>query len=752
MRKLYIVIFIIFSTISITAKPSRFVGSISGYVNDAKTKAPLVGVNIYIPSIKRGTTTDLEGYFKISQLHEGMYTLTFSYVGYATITRTVVLESSDHFEEIKMIESVLQLPSVTVTAKPQATDLLSSIQSTAVLEGRDLLVSREQTLGKMLESIPGVTTLTTGTSIAKPVIRGMTGQRVIVLQDGVRQEGQQWGDEHAPEIDVFDIERIEIVRGPGSLLYGSDAIGGVVHVIRPHLKSVPLGEKSFDGKLHLNGFSNTKQLGGSLALEGARGTLGYRGTVSARNSDNYTSPAGIVPGTGFEEFNGSLSAGTHKDWGYVEGSATLFRSTLDIFEEDSGISPTSSNPYQEVAHSKVDVRSSLILEGIRLEGIVSGQRNTRKEFEEGGDHAHSSDEEASLEIVTDTYSLDLKAHHRPFGKFVGTLGASFFHQNVRSLRAEKLVPNSDMTDFSFFIFEEYIGNRLTISGGLRFDQRSLEIERSDVLQLEDHQLRYQAFTGSLGSAWRVTNNLALIGSFTSGWRAPIPFELFSNGVHHGASIFFMGDGSLKPEVSRNLELSLRYASSNLKTDVTIFRNSIRNFIRSFPTGSFDLDSGLPIYKYNQAQSALFEGIEFSLRAQVARWLYFDIGIDALRGIDEEKDLSLSRIPASRLMLGVRLEGKGWRKISHPYVEIKSRIVNPQNNVAAFESASPGYTIIDIGLGFDYSLTDALRLKTALVVGNIFDRSYIDHLNRLKPFGVLNPGRDVALKLFLPIHF
>lgn len=770
--RLFIILFIVFSG-ALLGSSYRFIGSVSGRVVDGRTKEPLVGVNILLPALKRGTSSDTEGHYKIDQLHEGMYTLIFSYVGYAKVSRTVVLDYNDIVLNIELFESVLELPAITVTSKPQAADVLHSIQSTGVIEGRDLLISRKQTLGETLEMLPGVTTLSTGTSIAKPVIRGLTGQRVVVMTDGVRQEGQQWGDEHAPELDVFDIDRIEVVRGPGSLLYGSDAIGGVVNVIRPHVHTAPEGQSHLKGLFHLNAFSNNKQYSGALHVDGANGGFGYRGTLSLRRADDYETPKGKIYNTGFEELNGSVGTGFHSDWGFVEGNVSLFSSTLEIYkpeEEDPpffpggpGITPfsakyamylknslESAKPHQKIFHGKADFRSSVIFEGIRLESILSAQQNIRREFEGEEDaHGHGAEGEASIELVTNTFTFDLKGHHRPFGQLVGSIGVSILSQDVESRKEEKLVPNSHVFDLAAFVFEEMLLDRFTLSGGVRFDRRVLEVEDSPDISVVASERTYQAIIGSLGVAWRLAPDIALIGSITKGWRAPIPFELFSSGVHHGAYTYFRGSSTLRPEEATNVELSFRYSLPRIRTEVTIYQNSIANYIFANPTGLVDLTSGYPIFDFTQAASALFQGMEFSVRAQAAHWLFIDIGADIVRGRNQDKNTAIFRIPAARVLTGVRFQGETIGGFRSPYLELKTKLVSAQNQVSSNESSSAGYMLLDVGFGFDFNLKKDIAMKVSLNADNIFDTEYTDHLSRFKPYGILNPGRNISAKIYIP---
>lgn len=724
--------------IGLTQASPRFIGKISGTVVDQGSKQPLIGVNIFIPSLRRGTTTDEQGRYELDGLHEGVYTLRYSFVGYATVTRTVVLEDRDIELHIEMSESILQLPSITVTGKPQATDILSMTQSTNVLEEHEIARLRAPTIAQTIEHLAGVSMISTGNGIGKPVIRGLSAQRVVVIHDGVRQEGQQWGDEHAPEIDAYEAEKIEIVRGPGSLLYGSDALGGVVSVVSPDISKTVDGTNKLRAELSLNAFSNNEQLSGSLNLAGASGQFAYRAAISGRTSGDIQTPAGSLFNSGVEELNGNASMAYAGDWGFVDARFVRFTTRLELHENPA--EDATATPFQRIVHDKGQLHSSVTLEGVRLEAVAGFQRNRRREFEE------STTIDPSLELFTGTFTVDLKAHHRPFGPLFGTVGVSLMRQDVDSRKREKLVPNSQASDLAGFLFEEIHLGQVSLSGGLRLDTRSLDIGESSELGVAAQERRYDAVSGSLGASFRPTENLALVANLSRGFRSPTAFELFANGVHEGTATYEIGEPDLVPERATSSDLSVRYVSPRAVAQATLFRNEMTNYIFSAPTGFIDTSSTFPIFRYRQARAVL-QGIELSLNIQLAEWWQVQIAADYTRGENRETGDPLPRIPPGKCFIESQFELESLGPLTHPHLNVRARSVSTQTRTDPRETRTGGYTLFDLSAGFEFPLGDQ-RGVIHLGIENMFDKAHTDHLNRYKTYA-LNPGRNFTGRLTIP---
>ncbi len=731
---LYIVLCAMAAMLAVSVEVS-FALTLSGaVVNDEQ--APLANANVSIPALHRTAVTDTAGKFVFENLSAGIYAVRITTIGYGAETRTVTLAAGDATLNVALQSTPLEVSGVTVTAKPQPTDVLTSPQSVSVVEGRQLDRQRGQNIMKAIENSPGVSLLTTGAGIAKPVIRGLTSQRVLVVTDGVRQEGQQWGDEHGPEIDPLDVEKIEVVRGPGSVLYGSDALSGVVNIVKPEIPISRDGRPVFGGNLLMNGFFNNRQKNGALSLYGGGRTGGFRANVSGMDATNITTPEGRLYNSGQKEANGSGALGAKGDWGYLVLDYRHFYQRIEI-HEDPAEDPAFTG-FQKVRHDQAHLHADFPFPKFRLEVNGGWQRNNRREFEE------KDSPEPGLNLLLHTLTLDVKAHHQPMGPVFGTVGFSVMNQKNETLGEEKLIPAFDELNFAGFLYEELGLKDVTLSGGFRLDSRSVDVKENEDLGVAAQTRDYSAVTGSAGLAWRVRGGpLAFAFNVGRGWRAPTEFELFANGVHGGTGRFEVGDATLKPEASLSTDMALRYASRRAQGEVSVFRNKINPYIFPSPTGETDPDSGFPMFVNRQADATLV-GAEFSMQAQVAKWLILNAGVDVVRGTNNATQNPLPLMPPYRLKLGARLtKASRW----NPYFSTNARIVAAQDRVAPLETMTEGYRLMDVGLGWEVPM-GGRRATFDLAVENLFDRAYVDHLSRYKTYA-LNPGRDVTLKVSVP---
>lgn len=625
---------------------------------------------------------------------------------------------------------------ISITAKPEPSQALTSPQPVTVIKGRDLEQKRGQTVTDAIKDAPGVSAYTTGTGVSKPVIRGLTSQRVLLVSDGVRQEFQQWGDEHSALIDPLSVDRIEILRGPNSLLYGSDALGGVISFSRAPLPNMEDDAPKLAGKTQLEYFSNNKQWAGGVSLFGASGPIGYRFGVSGRDGDNFRTPDGEVFNSAAKDGNGSGTIGIRKDWGHIDANYTLVDQKVELPEGDS-----TETPYQKLKNNQASVHAAFPMGQGGFEALIAHQKNEREEFE-------SSDaEESILNFITETNSLDLKAHHAPIGGFKGTFGLTHSNQDLESDKEEQLIPSFESKSLGAFLFEELSVKSLTFTAGIRGDRQQLDIKENSVLSVAAQEKNYSQITGALGAAWRVSEPLAFVVNVGRGYRTPTAFELFSNGEHEGTGRFEVGNAELKPERSLNTDVGVRYTANQIRGEIAVFRNKVSKFIYVEPTGAtFDDPDTIeiedtPIFDYTQADATLTGG-EIALEAWATPWLAFNTGYDLVRGKNDATGDQLPLIPADRFKAGVKFL---WGR---SYFGAGAHVVRRQHRIDPNETATSGYTLWDTNAGTRIPLGDTF-LSLDLSVENLGDKEYFDHLSRNKTVGILNPGRSVTIKASLP---
>jgi iron complex outermembrane receptor protein len=626
---------------------------------------------------------------------------------------------------------------ITVTAKPRPSRTLTAPAAVTVLTGRQLERERAQSVMQTVQNAPGVTVNTTGAGIAKPVVRGLTSQRVLTLTDGVRQEGQQWGDEHGPEIDAHGIERIEIVRGPQSLLYGPEALSGVINVVRRRLK---LDREKFEtgGLLALDGFSHNDQGAGSLELRGAGAGFGAAIRASARDASDIRTPRGRLSNSGMEErdFGGSLGAKAGE--ATILADVSTFEQKLRIHKDP--VASPGATAYQRVEHKKALLRAFVPTGLGRLEATAGAQRNRRQEFEA------ATDSVSKLRLVLDSFTGDVRLNHDPLGPLEGTFGVSGMAQRNDTQADEKLIPAYRQSDLGVFVFEELPAGPVTFSAGARWDQRRLFAGSEGALSVAAQTKDYRSLSGSFGASWAFAEGWALVGNAGSGWRAPSVFELFVNGEHEGSGRFEVGRADLSPERSINTDVSLRRQSATVQAEVTAFRNRVNHFIFPRPTGTVDAGSGLPVFNIAQANATLI-GAEALVKWQARDWLGLSLGADVLRGDNDDLKEPLPQMPGNRIKWGLRLSQASLKTARNAYVSAAGRLVARQNRVAANEQKTAGYGLVDFGAGAELPFSGG-EVRADFSVENAFDLPYRDHLSRYRAYA-LNAGRSFALRLSVP---
>ncbi|EMO72401.1 TonB-dependent receptor [Leptospira santarosai] len=744
--------------------------ALTGVVKNKDGK-PISNARVLIQESRKSAVTDDKGEFVLDHVPPGKYVLTASARGYRSETLSVTIVEKDQKIQFVLLKSSLDDSAINVTAKSTISDFLSSPQPITVLSGRQLDRQRGETAMSAINNTPGVSNLTTGAGTSKPIIRGLTGQRVLVMTDGIRQEEQQFGDDHTVELDSFNIQKIEIIRGPGSLLYGSDALGGVVNVIRDKAPLSGEGIPKMAGLFNSNNYSNNRQDAGNVAVYGNVEGFGYRASANTRKAGRITTPNGTLPNTGMIEKNQNVSIGLDGKWGNFYLDSFRREQTQDLLDNPN--ENPGSTVYQKLLHEKSHFHSFLIFPAGNLELDFSYQRNNRREVEsknkllpvkdvlwnENVDvldksfqfyQATSRAKYQGLNLFLDTTTADAKFHHKPiFNLLQGTFGVSGLEQKNRTIGTESLIPSYGIVNIAGYFLEELKFGSLTLSAGIRGDKRSANIRNNAALGVAEQTKNYYATTNSTGLVWRIDKSFSTIVNYGRGFRAPTPFELFSNGAHEGTGKFEIGKNSLKPEYSNNLDLSVRYASSRIQIEFGLFQNHIQNFIYSTNIAEIDADTGLPKYRYKQG-NAVLKGGEFSIQAELTDKLVFSGGIDVVHARNRNDTNPLPRTTPNRVRAGLRWTESSILGLKDFYFSINGRFYDSQYRVDPKETPTKGYNLIDIGLGFELPhLGDGTSQPSVdLSVQNVFNVSYADHLSRYKDYA-LNPGVNAILKISIP---
>lgn len=738
-------------TSAIVVAPHTAAQTLTGRVTDAQTGEPLPGATVALPSLDRGVSADATGAYTLTMPDGRAARVVFSYVGYTSDVRVLTVGPDGLELDVALAPSIVEAPDVVVSATSRASDILSTPQSVAVVDARMLDRETGGSVFDALDEVAGVRLLKTGPAIAKPVIRGLTAQRVLVVNDGVRQEGQGWGDEHAPEIGSADVDRIEVVRGPASLIYGSDALGGVVQTTQEDLF-----ERGVHGSARAATASVTQRTDGDLHLGIAQDGWGADVRAGVLRAGFVRTPTGPILNTAQDLNTLSGRIGHQIGEGSVQIEAGTFQQEIGLFEPEAGDSQPEeegdelvdetpgrfaiAQPSQRVVHNRAVARLELPLGGHRLHVVSAAQQNRRREFEEGED-------EAALFLRLTTLTTDARIHHAPIGPVFGTVGVSAMHQRNETLAEETLIPGGTTLNGAVYVTEEFVLPTVTLDAGVRLDVRQIDIEATPDLEVDAQTRNYTALTGAVGAAWQPRPDVSVAVNLGRAFRAPVLQELFGNGVHEGTLRFERGDPTLKPETSLALDGVVRYLTPHVFAEISGFVNAISGYITPDPTGLVDEESGFQIYDFIQADARL-AGVEarIDIHPHVLHGLGLHLAGDVTQGTDLDADEPLPFVPPARLRTAVEYRAGTLGRFQDVELRAGPTFVAAQRRPELVEEVpTDAYTTWDLSASAAIP-TGGVTVTPVVAIDNVFDTAYVDPLSRYRPFGVSAPGRSVRLSL------
>lgn len=769
-------------------------GSFSGRVTDAATNKEIAGVTIYFADIKLGASTDAKGNFEIRNVPEGKHLVELSHVGYTTLTDNIDI-SGDTRKEYQLAESVVENNAVIVTGVSGATQLKKAPFQVSVLRKQDLQQGASSNIIEALAKKPGVSSMSTGPAISKPVIRGLGYNRVLTINDGVRQEGQQWGDEHGIEVDESSVNKIEILKGPASLIYGSDAMAGVINIIT----NVPVESNTLKANIFSNYQTNNKArtLNGNLAgnVKGINWNV-YGSTVAAADYSNKYD--GKVFNSKFNQNNFGGYAGYNGNWGYTHLLFSNFNLKAGLVEgeRDSAgyfIKPVAGGgearateadfnstspqvPYQHIRHFKLALDNSFKLGKNRLSLNVGYQQNRREEFGNVDDL-----QEGALFFDLKTITYTAQFHFKEVAGWNTSIGVNGMQQQNTNKGVEQLIPDYDLFDIGSYLYTKKSIGKVSLSGGVRYDNRTLQVKElmdGSSVKGPAFDKSFGNFSGSVGMAAELSKQLVFKLNVARGFRAPGIPELASNGAHEGTTRYEYGDASLKSETSTQLDAGIDFNTEHISFGLSAYNNSFNNFIfyrklQSVNGGDSTIDMGgslLDAFKFDQ-QKATLRGLEatIDIHPHPLDWLHVQNTFSLVAGLLKqplEGAKYLPFIPAPRLITEFRGDFKAPGSNLHNFY-VKFEIDNTFSQGHVFtayntETPTPAYTLLNAGLGAEFVSKKGVPLFTLNFVGsNLADIAYQNHLSRLKyaaenlatgRTGVFNVGRNFSVKLNIPLSF
>jgi iron complex outermembrane receptor protein len=676
------------------------------------------------------------------------------------------------FVLIAQVDTVESNQVEVVGKKSNSNNYYTETQKIESIKTKDLDRTRGLSLGESLKQIPGVNSIQTGPSISKPMIHGLHSNRILILNNGVRQEGQQWGSEHAPEIDPFVATKLSVIKGAASIRYGSDAIGGVVLVEPKAIRTKP----GVGGELNMVGMSNGQMGVGSGILEGAFGKklsgLSWRTQGTYRRAGNFKTAQYFMENTGLQESNYSTALSYKKEHFGAELYYSQFNTTLGIFTGSASetlsdvmaaiarpkpITPsyfsyTIGRPYQTVKHDLFKANAYLKLSKlIRLDLVFARQQNVRSEYDYVPLSGRTTPE-LYLKIVTQT--VDAIWQHKPIKNVTGSIGFNWITQgNVRQYQF--LIPNFRNYGGGIFMIEKWIKNRFTLETGIRYDYRWLRVYTLDLntAHVITPTYNWNNATGMVGCGYKFTERLSLMANIGNAWRAPTVNELFSNGVHQSAASYEIGNPNLVPEHAYNLNASINYTGNRFSADVGVYNNIINHYIYLKPDLQFihTIRGAFPTFTYTQV-NAVYRGLDLTLGYRFTKSLSLSSKSAFIFAYNNTIHNYLILAPANRFDNSLKYELGKLGKIRELYIAVTDLYVARQNRVppnSDYSPPPPAYNLLGINIGFDIpAKKQSVSLNFA--VNNALNVAYRDYLNRFRYF-TNDLGRNFVIRLKIPFE-
>jgi iron complex outermembrane recepter protein len=768
--------------------------SLTGIIKHKATGEVLPGAIIYLPELKSAVLSQTDGNYQLNKLPKIKTVIQVKLLGYKTVAKIIDLQTVSQMD-FELEESVIEEEEIVVTGTSHATELKRSPVPVVSINSQFLTESPANNIIEALNKVPGISALSTGPNISKPYIRGLGYNRILTLFDGVRQDGQQWGDEHGIEVDQFLVDHAEVVKGPASLIYGSDALAGVVNLLPAFTAPEGRMKGSFTGNYQ----TNNKQIGTSLALAGNHKGFVWGLRVSQKQASTYKNRYdGNVFGTKYDEKDLNAYVGLNKSWGYSRLNFSLYDNSQEVpdgardsssrkfvkqISEEDTIRPIVSNAelnsyaigviHQRVRHYRVYLDNSFILGKCKLGLKLGAQQSHRQEFSHP---LHAS--VAGLNLILNTATYDVKLYLPELKGVETTIGINgMYQQNKNNEATEFVIPDYTSFDAGPFVYFKKEFKKIDIHAGLRYDVRSFNnsalytkpdpetgfdmitaYNNSDttiVKQFDAYSHTFSGLSGSLGTTFNLNENFYLKFNLARGYRSPNIAEISAKGVHPGTGFEQLGDANFKPEFSLQEDLGLFFDNEHISASAEAFNNIIDNYIYNEKLSSLlggdsiytESGNSYPVFKFRQTKAQLYGG-EFSLdiHPHPLDWLHFEntasfiyaVNLGGNGAVISDSTRYLPYIPPFHTNSELRADIK--KKIacfSGIYVRAGLQYYAAQDrfySAYGTETKTASYTLIDAGLGFNVvNKKNVTLLSFNFSASNLSDAAYQSNMSRLKYF-------------------
>ncbi len=723
-------ILFLFLQLSFTLAYSQdFVGTIL----DKETKEPVAFATIYFTDLQTGTATDINGIFKVEHFKQEILTLHITNVGYEPFDAKINI-ANEKTKTFYLNPSHLNIEEVVISAptgKLQGESIVSVESKTL----KELNQTAPITLAETISNIPGVEQNTTGAGIGKPVIRGLSGNRIVTYAQGIRIENQQWGDEHGLGVGETGIEKVEVIKGPASLLYGSDAMGGVLFFIDERYAK----HNTIELKANTKFVSNSLGTINNVAFKIHKDKFKFNLFGDYASHSDYQLPSFTkIFNTRFDEKNVKASFGFNlKNW-VSNIRYSYLQNNFGISEDDTTSHSTERKfvlPFQTIDNHNLSWENNFYIKKSRLTSVLGFTRNFRREFEDDRDNP-------ALGMYLDTYTYNLKWYSKQYKKTIDfVLGSQGMIQNNKNNGEEILIPDAQTIDVGVFALSNIKYKKIEFQIGARFDNRNINTFTTQ--NITKFKGNFNGFTFSGGSVYK-DKKIKIRANVSSAFRAPNSSELLSDGVHEGTSRYEKGNRVLANENATQADVSFDYQDEHFQFSINPFFNYIKNYIYLSPT-NLVIDN-TPVYNYLQKDAYLYGGeMGFHYHPHKVHWLHLESNISTVFAEDVAKN-PLPLIPQTKINTTISAELPKKHKVNFTKIYLQYIYKFKQDRVGLFETATNDYHLLNIGADLEIK-TKKQPLEISFGAKNLTNSNYIDHLSRFKEMNVPNPGINfyIALK-------
>jgi len=746
MRNLFFIIIILFPLAAI----SQY--TLTGVVTDIKTNEPLVGVNVYIDELNKGTVTNINGEYVISNLKKGELLVKFSYVGFKTIYKKIYISKNTVSLNIAMDILVIKGQEVVISGNFTSTQHDNTVKISTI-NSKELSQAIAPSLIEAIAEVPGVDFISKGPGIGTPVIRGLSLSNILFLNNGVPMQNYQFSANHPYMIDENGVERIEIIKGPASLIYGSGAVGGVINLIGEPIAK----DGTIEGDVVVKYFGNTAGVESNIGIKGNKSGFfwGLRGGLIS-NKDYTQGDGKFAPNTRFNRNNLKGIAGIITEKG-------TFKIIYQYNEDKLGLAvapaialvTTNSRHndvwYQNLKNHLIISQNKLFLGNLKLGLDLSYQNNNRQLY-----GSELTPVFKLVDMTLQTFSYRLKSTYSVNEDFKIILGVQGMFQNNKNYDApDHVIPDANIWDFSVYGLGQYnFGEKIILEAGIRYSHKNIYVplQESSGNDHKNTNEEYINFDGnynnvsvSIGSTIKINEKILLRLNVASAFRNPNIAELTQDGMH--GTRYELGNPNLVTQRNTEADIGLHIHTTHTSFDVSAYYNNVDNYIYLSPTND-TISQGDLIYMYQQTPSYLYGGEALlHLHPHPIHWLHIKASYSYVIG-KQKSGAYLPFIPAQRLKLELKTTKDQLSWFKNLYLLGSIQFVLPQNQPSPFEQTSPGYSLVNFGLGTNIKLNNQ-TITFNLNISNIFDTEYIDHLSTLKDMNILDMGRSINFKISLP---